>query len=290
MSSGRIAVTGSSGLLGQAVVDELLAHGYAVVAADRLPPRQEDPRLHPVSWDGPDVAGLRGAIDGCMAMVHLAAIPAPYNHPHEEVFGNNTLATFAALQAAADVGIRSCAIASSVSAYGTAFSPEPTHARYVPVDEAHPMENRDPYGLSKEVDEATAAMFCRRYEMTVAALRFHWIADRDQQTRRIGLLATQDRDWPEDLRNLWGYVDLRDASRACRLAVEAAGQRPYGFMPMNIVAADALSPTPLTELLAEHAPDIEVRGALGPSAGAFDIRRARDVIGWEPLHSWRDAE
>ena len=72
------------------------------------------------------------------------------------MFGNNTLATFAALQAAGAVGITRVVIASSVSAYGTAWSPRPTRARYVPVDEDHPMRAADPYGLSKEVDERTA--------------------------------------------------------------------------------------------------------------------------------------
>ena len=68
---------------------------------------------------------------GCSALIHLAAIPAPYGHPHQVVFGNNVTATFAALQAAADAKITRVVIASSGSAYGTAFSPraEPSPVR-----------------------------------------------------------------------------------------------------------------------------------------------------------------
>lgn len=281
----RVLVTGASGRLGQAVVADLADHGYDVVGADRSEASREV-SYRQVSWDGRDVAVLADAMQGCQGLVHLAAIPGPRDHPAEEVFTNNTQATFAALEAASRVGIRRVALASSGSAYGTAWSPQPTHVRFLPVDEQHPMLNFDPYGLSKEVDERTAEMFCRRAEMSVAALRFHWIATRDEQLLRAAELAG-DEDWPEQLRELWGYVDLRDAARACRLALEAALERPYGFAPLNIVAADSLTETSISDLVAEHAPDIEIRRVLPPGRGAFAIDRARDLIGWVPLWSWR---
>ena len=174
-----------------------------------------------------DVDDLAAAIDGCSALIHLAAIPAPYRPPAPGGVRQQHQATFAALQAAADAGITRAVIASSGSAYGTALSPEPSHPRYVPVDEDHPMNNADPYGLSKEVDERTAEMFTRRYPMSVAALRFHWIAaprGAARSHRRSSAAAT--RTSTELLRGLWGYVDLRDAARACRLAVEAAARQP----------------------------------------------------------------
>lgn len=185
-------------------------------------------------------------------------------------------------------------IASSGSAYGTAWSPEPTHVRYVPVDEAHPLLVSDPYGLSKEVDERTAAMFCRRHPaLSVAALRFHWIATAAQARARVAELArttaSAEVDWPRLLREMWGYVDLRDAARACRLALDAAAVRPFGFVPLNVVAADALLEGPMTDLLRAQAPDIEIRADLGPTGGAFSTARAAEVIGWVPEHSWRDA-
>jgi nucleoside-diphosphate-sugar epimerase len=294
MTEEAILVTGSSGRLGLAVVTELSATGYRVVGADRVVPEQSPEGVDTFHWDGREVAPLAAALETCTGLIHLAAIPQPYGQPDEVVFVNNTQATFAALQAAALAGITRVAIASSGSAYGTAWSPEPTTFRYVPVDEEHPFQNRDPYGLSKEVDERTAEMFCRRYQMSVAALRFHWLATPAEQLRRLNQLRTAsvsgERNWPHELRELWGYVDLRDAARACRLAVEAARREAYGFVPMNIVAADALTDEPIQELLSEHAPRTEIRAPLAPHAGAFDISRARQVITWEPLYSWRDQQ
>ena len=282
--SERVAVTGSSGHLGRAVVADLIAHGYAVVGIDRATGDAGSPAQH---WDGRSVDTIRSLLDGCDALIHLAAIPAPVGHPPEVVFTNNTQATFAALEAAGSVGIRRVAIASSGSAYGTAWSPQPTRVRYVPVDEDHPMINFDPYGLSKEVDERTAAVMARRYAMSVAALRFHWIASRAQQLAAVADLQREPRDWSDQLRSLWGYVDLRDAATACRLAIETARATPYGFVPLNVVAADSLATVPITELLAEHAPELEIRRPLGPTEGAFAIGRAAEVIGWIPEHSWR---
>ena len=279
-----IAVTGAAGKLGRAVVADLRDHDYRVVAADRVPVGNV-PGVAAVEWDGRDVDGLAVAVAECSALIHLAAIPAPYGQPHQVVFGNNTGATFAALQAAADAGIRVAAIASSGSAYGTAFSPKLSHPRYAPVDEAHPLDNADPYGLSKEVDERTAEMFTRRYRMSVAALRFHWIATAEEQRDSVDRLRAGVVD-EDRLRALWGYVDLRDAARACRLAVETAVREPYGFVPMNIVAADILADEPLDQLITRHAPGIEIRGDL--TRGGFAIDRAERVIGWRPEHSWRD--
>ncbi len=288
IGSGRIGVTGSSGLIGHAVVAELLGEAYEVVGIDRLPPRTEHPAFRAASWDGQDVAALAAQLDGCSGLVHLAAIPAPYNHPDETVFANNTVATFAALQAAAQCGISRAVIASSISAYGMAYAPDELHALYVPIDEDHPMRATDPYALSKEADEATARMFCRRHPMSIAALRFAWVANHDVLSSSPAARGAPAGS--NDIRNVWAYVDERDAARACRLALEAAEREPFGFAAMHIVAADALAREPLVDLLQRLAPEIEIRADPGRTGGGWDISLAEQIIGWRPEHSWRDAE
>ena len=279
----RVLVTGASGKLGRQVVRELVAHGYEVHMADRA--RATGP--HPEGVRAIEVGQVAGAMAGCDAVIHLGAIPNPYDHPDEVVFRNNTGATFAVLQAASLLGIRRAAIASSGSAYGTPWSPRPLRFRYAPVDEAHPLMNHDAYGLSKEVDERTAEMFCRRDGLSVAALRFHWIATREEQLARIR--AQQERPDHEDgARNLWGYIDIRDAARACRLAIETARERPFGFVPLNIVAADTLSDEPTEALIRAWSPETEMRSPIPGTRGAYDIGAAKRIIGWEPHHSWRD--
>ena len=47
----------------------------------------------------------------------------------------------------------SAALASSFSATGLPWAARPRHPAYLPVDEGLPLQNEDPYGLSKQVDE-----------------------------------------------------------------------------------------------------------------------------------------
>jgi nucleoside-diphosphate-sugar epimerase len=283
----RVLVTGASGLLGRAVVADLLANGYAVHAIDqRRPDRLPDGPAWFVQTDLHDVGQVAYAMKGCAAVIHLGAIPNPYDHPDEVVFHNNTLATFSVFQAASMLGVTRIAFASSGSLYGTAWTPKRFFFQYAPVDEAHPFLPHDAYALTKEVDEATARMFVRRDHMSAAALRFHWIATRAQQRERVRQHG--DEVTPAGGRELWGYVDLRDAARACRLAIEVAEVRPYGFRAFNIVAADTLITMPTKEAIRRATPDTEIRSPLPGFTGGFDISAAREVLGWEPEHSWRD--
>ena len=91
------------------------------------------------------------------ALIHLAALPSPLHGTPLEVFGTNVEATFVALEAAGNAGVKRVSLASSISLLGLPYGAEGLAPLYAPVDEAHPNIGTDPYALSKEVDEATAA-------------------------------------------------------------------------------------------------------------------------------------
>lgn len=216
----KVLVTGGSGRLGRAAIAELIAHGHEAINADQTPPSGEaqGTAVRFVKTDLTDVGEVAGALHGCDAVIHLGAIPSPYGHADEVVFRNNTQSTFAMLHAASLLGIKRAAIASSVSAYGMAWTNKPFGPLYAPLDEDHPLLVHDPYGLSKEVDERTAAMIHRRTGMMIACLRFHWIALPEELA---GFSPAGIADPSGHKNNLWGYVEVRDAASACRLAVEA---------------------------------------------------------------------
>ena len=83
MSSFRIAVTGGAGHVGSAVVQAALEDGHTVVALD-IPasgptPAQDRYTYRPV--DLTDYDAFRSAVEGCDALVHLAAIFNRHNGP-----------------------------------------------------------------------------------------------------------------------------------------------------------------------------------------------------------------
>lgn len=277
----KILVTGGSGKLGQFVVADLASNGHDVVNADRRPPDMSFDGVQFVQTDLHDVGQIAGAMRDCEAVIHLGAIPQPYGHPDEVVFRNNTRATFSVLHSASLLGIKRVAFASSVSGYGTAWSPVPTYHLYAPVDEKHPMVNLDAYGLSKEVDERTAQMFVRRDGMQIAGLRFHWVAAPDE----LAAIAPDGIEDPSrNSRTLWGYVDARDAATISRLAVEAEFD---GFEPFNVTAADTLADQPTEHLIAEYLPDTRLREPIPGFGSGYAIEKAERELGWKPRYSWR---
>lgn len=286
----RILVTGGSGRVGRWVIRELVEHGHAVVNVDRAPLRVADDAEGAQAMRAAQyfnvnlhqVRSISSVMDGCDAVVHLAAFPSPGHRPPEETFIHNTQATFCVLQAAADLGIQRAVIASSVSAIGMAYARHLFAPLYAPVDETHPFLGQDPYALSKEVDESTAAMFHRQTGMSVAAMRFHWVAMPGEAAKMVERI----RDNIEEHKyNLWGYVDARDVAQACRLALEV---ERLGFEAFNVLAADTLREEPTEELLRTHLPQVEIRQPMPGNTTAWSIDKARRMLGYAPQYRWRD--
>ena len=284
----RVTVTGAAGLLGRAVVRELVGAGYDVAAIDRRAPADADARAALAGAKVHELdlfrrARLDRALEGSAAVVHLAAFPSPLGRAPETVFRNNTGATFVVLEAAARAGARTAILASSTSALGMTYAPQPFSPDYVPIDEEHRALPVDPYALSKLVDEQTGAMMHRRTGMTVLAFRFHWITSLAEAADAARATATDPGRYASEL---WGYVDSRDAAAACRLGLESSG---LGFEVLNIAASDSLASDGTAALVRRFHPTTRVGKELSGSASAWSTRRARAIIGFEPRYSWREA-
>ena len=78
----RVVVTGGSGKVGRACVEDLLGHGYEVVDVDTVPPAVERcPFVRADLTDFGQTLEVLSEVDDRLrdidALVHLAAIPAP---------------------------------------------------------------------------------------------------------------------------------------------------------------------------------------------------------------------
>lgn len=269
----KVLVTGANGRLGRVVTRALRERGDEAIGVDLAgADRAVDVR---------DLAQVLGVAVSCDAVIHCAAIPSPERHAPEVIFATNVLGTFNTLRAAELAGVERVVIASSLSALGGAWANPPHPPRYVPVDEAHPLEVEDPYGLSKVINERTAEMFARRSGATIAALRFGWILSREEASAEAGRF---DSDPLLNRAALWSYIAERDAAAACLAAIDAP---PFGYAAMNVIGADTLATIPTEEALAQYAPEVELRAPVAGFATPFSTARAHEVIGWRAGHTWR---
>jgi nucleoside-diphosphate-sugar epimerase len=279
----RVAVTGSSGKLGKAVVDDLLQHGWDVVALDRVPPPRPDVASSIVDLTdfGEAVEALGGIDDrhdGVQALVHLAAIPAPGLFANARTFANNITASYNTYRAAIRAGVRNIVWASSETVLGLPFDEPPP---YLPVDEEYPPRPNSTYSLVKTLEEELARQLCRWHpDLSMIGLRFSNVMYPEDYAQ----FPSFDADMRLRRWNLWAYIDARDGAQAVRRALEHDAVGADVFIIAN---ADTVMSRTTDTLIAEVFPDIPLTRAIGPHETLLSIDKARRVLGYEPQHSWR---
>jgi UDP-glucose 4-epimerase len=271
----KIAITGSSGSVGKAIVKMALAQGNDIVCIDRVSPKEDlDTPPTFIQADITDYDALVNAFRGCDAIVHMAAIPAPGHLPDHVVHNNNVVGSYNVLRAAVDVGIRRVCQASSVNAMGLAYSRWP-HFDYFPLDEKHPTYNEDPYSLSKWICEEQGNSFARRYEdMVIASMRFHWVVPQ----RVTAIKARSYSQTDASAKNLWAYTLSAAAASACLLSLTADFK---GHEVFFIAAPDTMADIPSLELKQKYFLDVPVRGDLSGTKSFFDSSKAERLLGWK---------
>ncbi len=171
----RVLVTGSDGFIGSHLSETLVKEGHQVRAFVyynsfgslgwlEQTPAEIRKSLDIFSGDIRDPYGVRKAMQGCDVVLHLAAliaIPYSYHSPNTYVDTNIT-GTLNVLQAAKDVGAKVVHTSTS-EVYGT--------ARYVPIDEEHPLQGQSPYSATKIGADQLALSFYRSFEMPVSVIR-----------------------------------------------------------------------------------------------------------------------
>jgi nucleoside-diphosphate-sugar epimerase len=274
----RVLVTGAAGLIGSATLDLLAARDVKATALVQEPPGRELPADRVIVGDAADPSAVRRALDDVDAVVHLAAIPSPLKDPAERVFATNTLATFTVLDQAGAAGIRRVALASSYAICGLPFAARPLRMPYLPIDTALPLQITDAYALSKRVDEETAAMAHRRYDLTVVAVRLPFVGTVEDR------LPDAARRYAENpaagAADVWSYLDARDAARAMLASLEPS--RP-GNHVVYVAAPETIAPYPTEALVARFHPHAARRAFPGRTV-PIDLAPAVDLLGFTASH------
>ena len=285
----RVIVTGGSGRLGQFVVRELFTHAHQVSALDAVKPRE-----CPCPTDVVDLTKVEPLLDrfkNVDAVIHLARVRFPYTESGFNAatqrwqfpdiagdaarFNSNIAMTYNVLAAAQAAGVKKLVCGSSLAIYGLYYSLTDLQPDYLPIDETHPLRPQDPYGLSKVVGEKLCDGASQRGAMQIASLRFSGIYTEEHR----GLLA--ERKKQPTLRGtgaLWSYIDVRDAARACRLAIEA---NFTGHQAFNICAPDTIMAIPTRELASRYLAQVkDLREGLQGRSSGYSVAKAQALLGF----------
>ena len=98
-------VTGAGSGIGRAITEMALARGDSIVSIDRVEPAERLAGVEYIVGEVADYDLLVRAFAGADAMIHMAAIPAPFSHPDHVVHNNNVVGSYNAMRAAIENGI-----------------------------------------------------------------------------------------------------------------------------------------------------------------------------------------
>jgi len=197
MSTGKILVTGADGFIGSHLTEALVRQGREVRAfvlynsigsrgwLDHSPKDMRD-NLDVFAGDVRDPHGVKQAMQGCDAVLHLAALIAiPYSyHSPDTYVDTNVKGTLNVLQAARQLEVRRVVHTSTSEVYGT--------AKFVPITEEHPLQGQSPYSATKIAADQLAYSFYASFSLPVVIARpFNTYGPRQSARAVIPSIVTQ---------------------------------------------------------------------------------------------------
>jgi len=213
--SQTVLVTGADGFIGSHLTEALVRTGYKVRAfvlynsfnswgwLDRCAPDVKG-KFEVFAGDIRDPHGVRTAMQGCDAVLHLAALIAiPYSyHSPDTYVDTNIKGTLNIVQAARELGLSKVIHTSTSEVYGT--------ARFVPITEEHPLQGQSPYSASKIGADQIALSFHAAFGTPVTVIRpFNTYGPRQSARAVIPTIITQIANGKREL-NLGALHPTRD--------------------------------------------------------------------------------
>lgn len=300
----KIFVTGADGFIGSHLTEELVRLGHDVRAfvcynsfnslgwLDHSDANVKN-SLDVFSGDIRDPHGVKTALKGCDIVLHLAAliaIPYSYYSPDSYV-DTNIKGTLNILQASRELELEKLVHTSTSEVYGT--------ARYVPIDEEHPLQGQSPYSASKIGADQLALSFFHSFNTPVAIIRpFNTYGPRQSARAVIPTIITQMLDGKSRIK-LGAVTPTRDFNYindtvAGFIAVTEA-DASVGEV-INIGSGYEISIEEIAEMIAgEMGQDIDLvcdENRLRPAGSEVerlcaDNGKAERLLGWTPSYFGR---
>jgi dTDP-glucose 4,6-dehydratase len=297
-----VLVTGAGGFIGSHLAERLVEEGASTRALVRynaagawgwLDSSPQLKEMEVVLGDIRDADTLRHAVHKVDVVFHLAAliaIPYSYVAPLSYV-RTNVEGTLNLLQACRDADVVRVVHTSTSEVYGT--------ARYVPMDEGHPLEGQSPYAASKIGADMLAEAFHRSFGLPVSTIRpFNTFGPRQSARAVIPTIVTQALTQHEvRLGNVAPTRDLTFVADTVEGFLRVAENEATIGEVVNVGSGREISIADLAatilRLMNRDLPVVGDPVRVRPEASEVDrlladVTRAREWFGWAPRHTLDD--
>ena len=296
----RVVVTGAGGFIGSHLTEALIALGADTRAMVHyrgdgsrgwLDHSQSRNEIETIAGDIRDRDSVAQAVQGRDVVFHLAAliaIPYSYASPLSYV-RTNIEGTANVLQVAKQEGVERVIHTSTSEVYGT--------ARYVPIDEEHPLQGQSPYSASKIAADKLAEAFHLSFGLPVATIRpFNTYGPRQSARAVIPTIITQALTEPEvHLGNLEPTRDFNYVDDMVEGFIRIAEHPDAVGQVINIGSGKEISIGNLTSVILDlvgrkDVPIICDDKRLRPDGSEVerlcaDNHKAHETLGWDPRHT-----
>jgi len=292
----KVYVTGAGGFIASHLVERLVELGAQVRALvhynalgragwlDYSPVRNE---VEILAGDTCDRDSVRETMRGAEIVFHLAAligIPYSYRTPKSYV-RTNVEGTLHVLLGAREHGVERMVHTSTSEVYGT--------ARYVPIDEKHPLVGQSPYAASKIGADKIAEAFHMSFGLPLVTVRpFNTFGPRQSARAIIPTIVSQCLQGDRvTLGNLSPTRDLNYVANTVEGYVLAAVTPDAVGQTLNLGSGREISIGDLARLIGQRmGREIEIvhdDSRMRPAGGEVDrlladASLAHQVMGWEP--------
>lgn len=300
-----ILVTGADGFIGSHLTEELVRKGFKVRAFvyynsfnswGWLDQCAEDVKgqFEVFAGDIRDPQGVKEAMKGCDAVLHLAAliaIPFSYHSPDSYV-DTNIKGTLNVLQAAREIGVARVIHTSTSEVYGT--------AQFVPINEEHPLQGQSPYSATKIAADQLAYSFYSSFNLPVVTLRpFNTYGPRQSARAVIPTMITQIANGERTIR-LGALTPTRDFSyvldTVAGFIAALVGKDGLGEV-INLGSNFEISIAETAQLIADSmeisidliSDEVRIRPKNSEVERLWaDNAKAKELFGWQPTYGARE--
>ena len=298
---GLSLITGGAGFIGSNMARFLLEKGQKVRILDNFETGKRENlteianRIELIEGDIRDMSAVKKSVAGVDVVYHLAAlgsVPRSMKDP-ATTHDVNVNGTFNVLLASRDARVRRIVFASSSSVYG--------QSKVLPQHEDLPLAPISPYGATKAIGEIYFRAFYETYGFQSICLRYYNVfGQRQDPTSQYAaaiplfvssLLRDKSPTIFDDGEQSRGFTYIENVMQANWLAANA--KETHGEA-INISTKNAVTVNIVVTTIRKLLNKENIKPVYAPPRpgdikhSLADIKRAKEVIGYEPLVSFEE--